>query len=330
MVKNSKIILSFVIVALSLLIVTFWAINTGTIKVSLSQLYNGLFVNYDKVVATIYDLRFPRIIVSIFAGASIATSGVLLQATMKNSLADPGILGISSGASLTSVIIMVCFPHLFFMTPIFACIGGMCTFLLVFSLSFKDGLSPMRVILIGIAINTMFIGILQGVSMGVGRVNQGVASIANTTNAMKTWEDVKFLSIYASIVLFISLSQLKKCNILLLDDKTARGLGINVDRSRLLISAIGVALASISTSIVGPISFLGLIVPHIGRLLVGSDHKRLVPFSMILGAFVFVFADTLGRAIMPPIEISPMIVMSIMGGPFFIFLLRRSNKTYGS
>ena len=111
-----------------------------------------------------------------------------------------------------------------------------------------------------------------------------------------------------------------------LEDKTARSLGINVNAMRIVISLIAVLLASISTAVAGVISFLGLIVPHIGRILVGSDHKALVPFSALFGAFTFLLADTIGRTIAAPYEVSASIIMSVVGGPFFIILLRRSKK----
>lgn len=116
------------------------------------------------------------------------------------------------------------------------------------------------------------------------------------------------------------------CNLLSLEDKTARSLGVNVNTMRIVISLIAVLLASISTAVAGAISFLGLIVPHIGRILVGSDHRALIPFSILFGAFTFLLADTIGRTIAAPYEVSASIIMSVVGGPFFIILLRRSKK----
>lgn len=111
---------------------------------------------------------------------------------------------------------------------------------------------------------------------------------------------------------------------------SARSLGVNVTRSRILISCVAVLLSGISTAIIGPISFLGLIVPHIARLLVGSNHKALIPYSVLFGAFTLLLADTVGRTIAYPFEISAAVVMSVIGGPFFILLLRRSKQSYGN
>lgn len=148
MISTRKKVLSFLITGVGLLFLL--AVNTGSLKVSLVGLLRGLFVEYDPNVATVYDLRFPRIFIAMLGGAAMAVSGVLLQAVMKNPLTDPGIIGISSGASLAAVLVTAFFPSLYFFTPLFAFAGGMAAFLLVYSLSYKGGLSPLRIILVGV------------------------------------------------------------------------------------------------------------------------------------------------------------------------------------
>ena len=213
---------------------------------------------------------------------------------------------------------------------VFAFLGGIIAFVIVYSLSWKSGLSPLRIILVGIAVSAVFTGIIEGLNSMMGSNMSGVASIVNANISMKTWDDVYTLMFYVLIGLVLALFSVGKCNLLALEDKTIRGLGINVNALRIVISLIAVLLASISTAIVGVISFLGLIVPHIARLLVGSDHKVLIPYSMLCGAFTLLLADTLGRIIASPNEISSSIIMAVIGGPFFIILLRRSEETYGS
>lgn len=312
-----------------MLVLFLFAVNTGSLQVTPGQLFSGLFVKYDETVATIFDLRFPRIFIAMLGGAAIAVSGVLLQAVMKNPLADPGIIGVSSGASLTAVLVTAFFPALYFVTPLLAFLGGMVAFLLVYSLSWKGGLSPLRIILVGVAVNAMFTGLMSAFNSGTGSTYSGAASIVNANITMKTWDDFQTLAIYAVIGLIASFFVAGQCNLLALEDKTARSLGMNVTRSRIVISVIAVLLASISTAVIGPISFLGLIVPHIARLLVGSSHKVLIPYSILLGAFTLLLADTVGRTIAYPYEISASIIMSVVGGPFFILLLRRSKQNYG-
>jgi iron complex transport system permease protein len=329
LVSTRKKFLSFVITAAGLLVLFLTAVNLGSLKVTPSELFKGLFVEYNPTVAAIYDLRFPRIFIAMLGGAATAVSGVLLQAVMKNPLADPGIIGISSGASLAAVLITAFFPALYFFTPLFAFLGGMAAFCLVYSLSWKDGLSPVRIILVGVAVNTMFTGLMSAFNSGTGSSYSGVASIVNSNITMKTWSDFRTLVIYVVIGLVAACFVTGQCNLLAFEDKTARSLGVNVTASRIVISVIAVLLAGISTAVIGPISFLGLIVPHIARLLVGSSHRVLVPYTMLLGAFTLLLADTVGRTIASPYEISASVIMSVIGGPFFIILLRRSKNNYG-
>ena len=329
MISTRKKILSFIITAAGLIVLFLFAVNTGSLKVSPVELLKGLFIEYNPNVATIFDLRFPRIFIAMLGGAATAVSGVLLQAVMKNPLADPGIIGVNSGASLAAVLITAFFPSLYFFTPLFAFIGGMVAFLLVYSLSYKGGLSPLRIILVGVAVNAMFTGLMSAFNSGTGSNYSGVASIVNANITMKTWDGFRTLLIYSVIGLIASLFVTGQCNLLALEDKTARSLGVNVTRSRIVISIIAVLLAGIATAVIGPISFLGLIVPHIARLLVGSNHKALIPYTVLLGAFTLLLADTLGRTIAAPYEISASVIMSVIGGPFFIILLRRSKNGYG-
>lgn len=329
MIKTRKKVLSFVVTAVGLLALFLFAVNTGSLKVSPSELIRGLFVEYDPNVATVYDLRFPRIFIAMLGGAATAVSGVLLQAVMKNPLADPGIIGVSSGASFAAVLITAFVPSLYFFTPLFAFLGGMLAFVLVYSLSYNNGLSPLRIILVGVAVNAMFTGLMSAFNSGTGSNYSGVASIVNANITMKTWDDFRTLTPYAAAGIVLSLFAAGQCNLLALEDKTARSLGVNVNRSRVVVSVIAVLLAGISTAVIGPISFLGLIVPHIARLLVGSDHKWLIPYSVFLGSFTLLLADTVGRTIAAPYEISASIIMSVIGGPFFILLLRRSKHGYG-
>ena len=289
--KTARAALSFIILGVLLAALVFASINIGSLQVSFGELIRGLFVERIENVAAIYDLRFPRIVISLFAGAAVAVAGVLFQAVLKNPLADPGIIGISSGASFMAVLVTAFLPALYFFTPLFAFGGGVLAFFLVYSLSWKGGLSPLRIILTGVAVSAMFSGLSDALNSMTGGSSSGVASIVEGNITQKTWEDVQTLLPYVIVGLVLA-----------------------------------VLLASISTAVAGAVSFLGLIVPHIGRILVGSDHRALVPFSMLAGAFTFLLADTIGRTVAAPYEVSASIIMSVIGGPFFIILLRRSKK----
>lgn len=324
--KTTGMIVSFFVMILLLAILFFASINIGSLKVGVSDILKGMIGKSSEEASTVLDLRLPRIFVSMLAGAATAVSGVLFQAVLKNPLADPGIIGISSGASFAAILVTAFAPALFFFTPLFAFLGGVLAFCIVYSLSWKGGLSPLRVILTGVAVDAMFTGLASGLNSMNGGNMSGVAAIVNGNITMKTWEDVRMLTPYVLAGLVLALLFAGMCNILSLEDKTARSLGVNVNLMRILISLVAVLLAAISAAVAGSISFLGLVVPHMGRILVGSEHKKLIPFSMLLGAFLFLLADTAGRTIAAPYEISASVLMSVVGGPFFMILLRRSKK----
>ena len=324
--KAARAAVSFAAVGVLLVVMIFISVNVGSLKVSFPELFRGLFLEPSDEVTAIYDLRFPRIVISLFAGAAVAVSGVLFQAVLKNPLADPGIIGISSGAGFLAVLITAFLPALYFFTPLFAFAGGILAFFFVYSLSWKGGLSPLRIILTGVAVSAMFTGLSEAMNSMSGGSSSGVASIVEGNITQKTWDDVHTLLPYVIVGLILALFFTRTCNLRALEDKTARSLGVNVNLMRIWISVIAVLLASISTAVVGAISFLGLIVPHMGRILVGSDHRALIPFSMLAGALTFLLADTVGRTVAAPYEVSASIIMSVIGGPFFIILLRRSKK----
>lgn len=324
--KVGKTVTAFIVVTFLLVVLFFIACNVGSIKVSVSELLHGLFIEYNQTVASIFDLRFPRIIVAMLGGAAFAVSGVLFQAVMKNPLADPTMIGVSSGASLAALVVGTCFPSLYFTGPIIAFIGGIITFLLVYCLAWKGGIRPIRIILVGIAINAVINGLIEGLGSMSPAQTSSVTSVMNANISLKTWSDVKLLSVYVIVGLIAAFACYFLCDLLALEDRTARAIGVNVSIVRMSVSLIAVLLASIATAVVGVIAFVGLIVPHIARLIVGSSHKVLIPFSALLGAVLLLLADTLGRTLFMPYEINAAIVMSIVGGPFFIILLRRNAK----
>ena len=311
------------VLALLIFILALIAMKMGSISISYRELFEGLFVTYDKRVATINDLRFPRIIVALLGGAALSCSGLLFQAVLKNPLADPGIIGISGGASLAASVISGLFPVLYFSVPLFAFLGGLLAFVLIYSLSWKGSLDPVRIILIGIAVAAVFTG-LESVLGGL--TDRTGVSVSVSGLAQLVWSDVAMMAVYSIVGLVLALVLSPVCNLLALDDKTVRCLGVNVDLVRFVISVAAVLLVSGVTAVIGVVGFLALIVPHMARRIVGSDHRILVPFCILLGGFVLLLADTVGRCIAPPNEIAASVIMSIVGGPFFIILLKRGDR----
>jgi iron complex transport system permease protein len=308
------------------LCLSLFAMKSGSISVSWSELAKGLFLAYDPRVAAIYDLRFPRILVALLAGASLACAGLLLQAALRNPLADPGIIGISGGAAFTAALIAGFLPSLFFMIPAFAFAGGLLSFFLIYALAWRGGLDPVRIILVGVAVSAVFAGLTAALS---GVTNASGVSLSVSGLTQRSWDDVRLLAIYTAAGLILTLLLSVVCNLLALEDQTVRALGYNVNALRFCVSGAAVLLAASATAIVGVIGFLALLAPHAARRLIGSDHRILTPFCILLGGCTLLLADTLGRLVAAPLEIPAAVIMSVVGGPFFIFVLRRGGGGLG-
>ena len=303
------------------------SLRIGSIDVSFKELIDGMFLNkQSNNFLIIRDLRMPRVLSAVLIGGNLAVAGALLQTTMKNPLADPGIIGISSGASLGAIAVMVIFTNLIKYKIIIAFIGGIIAACLVYLIGEDKGFSPVRIILAGVCVNS----ILNALSSMVTVFNSaGVSSIqtwllGSLVNV--TWNDFKILALYTIVGIALCLLVIKSCDLMGLGDKTAQSLGLNVNRVRVMITFVAVFLTSISTGVGGVISFVGLVIPHICRFLIGSSHKFLIPFSYVMGGFLLLVADTISRNIFRPYEIPVGVTMCLIGGPFFIYILRRSKR----
>ena len=303
------------------------SLRIGSIDISFKELIDGMFLSkQSNNFLIIRDLRMPRVLSAVLIGGNLAVAGALLQTTMKNPLADPGIIGISSGESLGAIAVMVIFTDLIKYKIIIAFIGGIIAACLVYLIGEDKGFSPVRIILAGVCVNS----ILNALSSMVTVFNSaGVSSIqtwllGSLVNV--TWNDFKILALYTIVGIALCLLVIKSCDLMGLGDKTAQSLGLNVNRVRVMITFVAVFLTSISTGVGGVISFVGLVIPHICRFLIGSSHKFLIPFSYFMGGFLLLVADTVSRNIFRPYEIPVGLTMCLVGGPFFIYILRRSKR----
>lgn len=319
----------FLIVSLLLVCVFIYSAITGSIHVTPIELLEGLITGQHAQVEIIKDLRIPRMLIAMFTGAALSVSGVLLQSVMRNPLADAGVIGISSGASFFSLMAITALPQFYFYSPLFSVLGGAIACFLVYVLSWKGGLSPIRMILVGIAINAMFTGMAEAFVTICSYFNITINQSGQSNLTMKTWGDVRLIGVYGVAGLVVALFFSRWCNLLALQDKTAKNLGLRVTRMRLLISTTAVLLAAVTAAVAGVIAFVGLLIPHISRRLVGSDHRVLIPFSALSGALLILTADTLGRTLVAPNEIPASTIMAVIGGPFLIFLLRRGDRLHG-
>ena len=318
--KKTKIVftVSLLLVLLATILIS---LKLGSIDISFTELIKGIFTGDSTGnIGIIKDLRMPRVIIAVLIGANLAISGVLLQAVIRNPLADPYITGISSGACAVTVFFMVFVPSVTTLRPVFGFFGGLICCAIVYLMAYKKGLSPIRIVLAGAACNALLGGLSSMFTISAGLGASNIQKWIMGSLATVTWDNVYMLLPYSIIGIILSICVSKICNVLVLGSKNAKSLGFNSDLYMIIVT-----LASISTAIGGVISFVGLVVPHICRIIVGSNHKYLILCSGILGAFLVLFADTIGRVVMKPYEIPVGVVTCIIGAPFFLYLLRRSD-----
>ncbi len=322
---NKNKLLKIIISGCILIFLTIFLSTIGSVNIPVNEIFSSLIDRSSTSFSIIYLIRLPRNILAIIVGMSLSVSGVLLQAVMKNPLSDPGITGVSSGATLMGLIVMLALPSLTPILNILVFLGGFITCIIVYTISWKNGISPIRVILAGICVNSILGAAISLLSIIFSDKIQSVLLWLNGSLAGKSWSSVQSIFVYIIIGLILAICFSPMANILSLSDETVSSLGFNINIIRLILSSIAVLLASITTSVVGIIGFIGLVVPHISRLIIGSDHKYLIPFSMILGGILLLGTDTISRTIIQNIELPVGIIMSIIGGPFFIYLLRKKS-----
>ena len=326
-VSYKKFKVSFIIISLLIVLATVLvSLKLGSVNITFNELISGLFSGQkDGNIGIIRDLRMPRVIIAVLVGANLAIAGVLLQAVIRNPLADPYITGISSGACVVTVFFMVFIPSVTSLRPVFGFFGGLVCCVIIYFMAYKNGLSPIRIVLAGAACNALLGGFSSMITVSAGLGSGNIQKWMMGSLATVNWSNVHILLIYSVIGIIAALVLSKVCNILALGSKNAKSLGFNSDLYMIIVTAVAVFLASISTSIAGVISFVGLVVPHVCRIIIGSDHKYLIPCSGIVGGFLVLFADTVGRMVMRPNEIPVGVVTAIFGAPFFLYLLRRSD-----
>ncbi len=278
----------------------------------------------DEVFQTIVvDLRLPRVIIGLFVGACLAASGAILQGVMKNPLADPGIIGVSAGGGLFAIITMLIFPEYGYLLPVAAFFGAFLTTLLIYALAWDKGASTVKIILAGVAMNALLGALMNGVMVLYSDRVQSVLSWLSGGLNGRSWYHLEWMLPYAVLGIILCLFAIKPANIMLLGDDSARLLGQNVELIRLMLILLSSFLAGTAVSVGGLIGFVGLVVPHMIRLLIGEDYRFLLPLSMLGGAALVVYADTAARTLFDPIELPVGILLACLGAPFFLYLLRR-------
>lgn len=292
--SSGTVILTFLIT----LVFAVVAIGLGSVRIPITEILQtitGTSAN-DEYRTIIFDIRMPRVLLALIIGANIAISGALLQAVMGNPLADPGLTGVTSGAAVFVLLIMLAAPEYTSFIPIAAFVGGVIAATIVYALAWqKKGLSPVTIILSGVAVNALAGGAIGYLSIIYSDRLPASVQWMNGSLAAKGNNALLMILPYAIIGWIASIFAIRKANVIRMGDQVAANLGEKVMRIRILLSLIAVFLAAISVATIGMIGFVGLIVPHMARFLVGSDYKYLLPMSMALGALVLLIADTGGE-----------------------------------
>jgi iron complex transport system permease protein len=307
------------------------AAMTGAVKISTREIIEILTRGSDTVNASILmDIRLPRVFLAAVIGAGLAAVGGVMQAIFKNPLVDSYTLGMSSGAALGAVISIITGINMSIMgietTGIFAFIGAVCTLFFVYSLAYtKNRMSVNSLLLAGVAVSYFLASVISFLMMLNHDKIEHIVFWTMGSLSMATWNEFYIASILIVPALAVLLYYTRELNILVMGEEAAHHLGINTAalKNILLITCSLIVGSVVSTG--GTIAFLGLVAPHIIRLLIGSDNKRVIPYSALLGAILLLLSDTVGRVLIQPVEIPVGVMTSIMGGPFFIFLLRRQK-----
>lgn len=320
-----------IVIVLLLLIV-------GTVIVSLSLGYSS--VSYNRIIPALlgngtfkeefilFDIRLPRIVITLLAGMALALSGAILQGITRNDLADPGIIGINSGAGVAVTVFFLFAPieaaSFAFAIPILAFVGAIITSALIYLSAYKKnvGIQPMRLVLVGVGFSlalsgAMIILISSAEQTKVDFIAKWLAGNIWGTDWPFVWAILPWLVILIPFTLY----KANRLNILALGESISIGVGISLEKERILLLITAVALAASAVSVTGGISFIGLMAPHIAKAMVGPRNQLFIPVALLTGGWLLLFADTIGRNIVEPEGIAAGIMVAIIGAPYFLYLL---------
>ncbi|WP_158736020.1 iron ABC transporter permease [Alteribacillus sp. YIM 98480] len=282
----------------------------------------------------IETLRMPRLLVALFAGAGLAISGAILQGMIKNPLASPDIIGITGGAGVTVVLFLALFSndnHSLIVSvqwmPLAAFLGAVALGFIVYFLSYKNGISPIRLILIGIGLSTLTQA-LTTMFMMLGPIHRAAQANLWLTGSVNgaSWTDVQLIAPVIILLFLLTLVSFRKVNAQTLGGELALSIGAHLQRDRILMLILCTGLAGTTVAFAGGIGFVGLMAPHMARRLVGSSYGALIPLSALIGAILVMGADLLGRTAFSPHEVPAGVFTATIGAPYFIYLLYKSKN----
>ncbi|AAG20604.1 FecCD family ABC transporter permease [Halobacterium salinarum] len=277
--------------------------------------------------AVVWTQRLPRVVVAVFVGANLAVAGAIFQAITRNELASPYILGVSSGAGF-AVVITIVFSLGTSLLPVAAALGGTGAFLLVYAVAWRGGTTPVRLVLAGVVVGTVFNSLQTGVFYFIdsnGAMRTAVSWLAGTLTGVG-WTDVELIVVPTLLVVPVALIAARHLDVLLLGERRARALGMRVETIRFGLSVLAILATAAAVSVAGLVGFVGLVVPHAVRTVVGSDYRRLLVGCLFAGPALVVVADVIARLGLGGVQVPVGVVTGLVGGPYFLLLLRRTES----
>ena len=324
---NSCVRLLAVTLALLLPAAALFSLCVGASGASLTQGLTDLLRGVSSPAARIVRyIRLPRVLAAMLAGAALAASGVLIQGVLGNPLAGPNVIGVNAGAGFFTLLCACLLPSAATLLPAAAFAGALLTSLIILLLSDRTGASRITVVLAGVAISSIFSAGSDLITTLSPDTTLGMSAFMIGGFADVSTARLRTAALYILPALAISLLLAGDLDVLALGDEVAASLGLRVRRTRVLLLAVASVLAGAAVSFAGLLGFVGLIVPHAVRRVVGGEHRQLLPLSMLGGALFTLLCDTAARTLFSPYEVPVGILLSLVGGPFFLFLLLRNRK----
>ncbi|MBM7583517.1 iron complex transport system permease protein [Bacillus pakistanensis] len=307
------------------------AIVFGAADTTVKDVWLALFsdVKSDSI-SIIREIRLPREIAAIFVGAALSVSGAIMQGLTRNPLADPGLLGLTAGANAALAVTIAFFPSANYFGIMIGCfIGAAVGAIMVFGIGAmkKGGFSPLRIVLAGAAVSAFLFAIAEGIGIYF-KISKDVSMWTAGGIIGTSWGQLYAIVPFISLGILISLLLSRQLTILSLSEEVAVGLGQKTIYVKTILFIVIILLAGASVAIVGNMAFIGLMIPHIVRAIVGTDYRFIIPISAIIGAAFMLAADTLGRTINAPYETPVAAIVAIMGLPFFLFIVHKGGKAF--
>jgi iron complex transport system permease protein len=297
----------------------------GPVAVPTADLWEALTREGHPLHVVLWQVRLPRVAAGALVGAALAVSGALLQTVVRNPLADPGLLGVNAGAGVAALLALVLLPDLAWALPLLAFAGAFAAVAAILIASWGPGrrLGPLAIILSGVAIQAVLFSIVALVSFVFA--DRAPAFVAFTVGSLNGagWFEAGLVTPLVVLGVAASLLARRPLNLLLLDEASAAGIGVDVSRARFGACAVAALLAAAAVSVAGLVGFVGLVVPNWVRVVSGPDHRTLVPLSALGGAVLVVTADLLARTAASPLELPVGALLALVGGPYFLFILWR-------